>query len=102
MNNTFAVLGAGMQGTAAAYDLAKFADPKAILLADTSLDQATKSAERVNRLLGAEICYASQLDALNPASLSAFLGPVEVLLSCVPYWMHPRIAKVAIETGTHM
>jgi len=91
-----------MQGTAAAYDLAKFADPKDIILADSSLEQASKSSERVNRLIGTEVCHPCQLDALNPTSLRKFLEPVDVLLSCVPYWMHPRIAKVAIEAKTHM
>jgi len=102
MKKTFAILGAGMQGTAAAYDLAKFADPEAILLADASFEQAQKSAERVNRLTGSTMCQPVQIDALNPSSLSSFLEPVDVLLSCVPYWMHPRIAPVAIATKTHM
>jgi len=30
------------------------------------------------------------------------LEPADVLLSCVPYWMHPHIAKVAIATRTSM
>jgi len=102
MKRTFAVLGAGMQGTAAAYDIAKFASPLQITLADASLEQATKSSERVNRLVGAECCKPVQVDALDPVSLSALLEPVDVLLSCVPYWMHPKIAKVAIETRTNM
>ena len=102
MNKTFAILGAGMQGTAAAYDLARFADSTEVLLADANLDQARKSADRVNRLVGREICCPVQVDALDPASLGPFLQPVDVLLSCVPYWMHPCIAAVAIETGTHM
>jgi len=102
MNRTFVVLGAGMQGTAAAYDLAKFAEPQDLLLADASLEQATKSADRVNRLLGREACRPTQVDALNPDNLAQILQPAGVLLSCVPYWMHPRIAKVAIATKTSM
>ncbi|AIE84690.1 saccharopine dehydrogenase family protein [Fimbriimonas ginsengisoli] len=102
MDKTFAILGAGMQGTAAAYDLAKFADPATILLADARIEQADRSAQRVNALVGRTICRPMQVDALDPEALAAFLQPVDVLLSCVPYWMHPRIAKVAIETGTNM
>ena len=102
MTNTFAILGAGMQGTAAAYDLAKFADPTAILLADSSLDHATNSATRVNNLVGREICRPFQLNALDPNALAEFLRPVDVVLSCVPFWMHPRIARVAIDTHTDM
>ncbi len=102
MNKCFAVLGAGMQGTAAAYDIAKFAEPECLLLADANLEQATKSADRVNRLLGRDACRPIQVNALDPGSLAAFLKPVDVLLSCVPYWMHPKIAAVAIETQTNM
>ena len=102
MTKTFAVLGAGMQGTAAAYDLAKFAQPHKILMGDVDLDQANKSAWRVNDLVGAAICEPHQVSALDPAALSKFLEGVDVLLSCVPYWMHPKIAEVAIATKTNM
>jgi lysine 6-dehydrogenase len=91
-----------MQGTAAAYDLAKFADPAAILLADARLEQAQSSADRVNTLVGRQICQAVQVDALDESALSALLSQANVLLSCVPYWMHPRIAPVAIRAGVHM
>lgn len=102
MKKTYAILGAGMQGTAAAYDLAKFADPEKIKLGDLSFDQAKESAWRVNDLIGSAICEPAQVNALDPTNLSKFLEDVDVLLSCVPYWMHPKIAKVAIETKTNM
>jgi lysine 6-dehydrogenase len=102
MEKTFAILGAGMQGTAAAYDLAKFAGPKEILMGDASLEQAQKSADRVNHLVGRTICRPVQVDALDAPKLQKFLEPVDVVLSCVPYWMHPKIAAVAIEAKTHM
>lgn len=102
MSKTYAILGAGMQGTAAAYDLAKFAAPNKILMGDVSLDQARKNADRVNQLVGDKICHPELVDALDKNSLSAFLSDVDVLISCVPYWMHPKIAEVAIETKTHM
>ncbi|HRF58301.1 MAG TPA: saccharopine dehydrogenase C-terminal domain-containing protein [Fimbriimonadaceae bacterium] len=102
MKKTYAVLGAGMQGTAAAYDLAKFADPKVIRVGDVSFDQAKKSAWRVNDLVGDALCEPAQVNALDPTNLAKFLEGVDVILSCVPYWMHPKIAKVAIETKTSM
>jgi lysine 6-dehydrogenase len=102
MSKTYAILGSGMQGTAAAYDLAKFASPAKILMGDVSLDQAVKNSERVNKLTGEAFCHPQQVDALDKASLSAFLSDVDVLISCVPYWMHPKIAEVAIATRTHM
>lgn len=102
MARRFAVLGAGMQGTAAAYDLARFANADSIVLADARAEAAQRSAVRVNSLVGRPAVEAAQIDALDPASLKPFLESVDVLLSCVPYWMHPRIAQVAIDTRTHM
>ncbi len=102
MQKTYAVLGAGMQGTAAAFDLANFGNPQTIRMGDARLDQAKIACQRVNTLVGRHICEPFAVDALNPDSLAEFLYPVDVLLSCVPYWMHPKIAKVAIATNTHM
>jgi lysine 6-dehydrogenase len=102
MSKTFAILGSGMQGTAAAYDLAQHADPTEIRMGDVLLDQAQARADRVNSLTGKNLCKAFQVDALDPESLGRFLDPVDVVLSCVPYWMHPRIASVAIRHKTSM
>ncbi|MFZ4508980.1 MAG: saccharopine dehydrogenase family protein [Fimbriimonas sp.] len=102
MKTQFAVLGAGMQGTAAAYDLARFAHAESVLLADMHLSQAQKAADRVNMLLGRKTCHATSVNALDPASLGRMLESVDVMLSCVPYWMHPLIAKTAIATKTNM
>ncbi|HWA81894.1 MAG TPA: saccharopine dehydrogenase C-terminal domain-containing protein [Fimbriimonadaceae bacterium] len=102
MKKTFAILGAGMQGTAVAYDLAKHADPEQILMGDMDLEQAEKNASRVNSLVDRNVCRAHTADALDPESLHKFLEPVDVVVSCVPYWMHPRVAAVAVKAGTHM
>src|SRR5688500_16580338 len=102
MGYTYAILGSGMQGTCAAYDLAKHGEADRILMGDMSLDQARKNAERVNSLVGRSVCEPYQVDALNELQLEEFLQPANVLLSCVPYWMHPRIAPVAIRSATHM
>lgn len=102
MSNTFAILGSGMQGTAAAYDLARHGDADAILMGDVTLEQAQRSADRVNSLVGRNICRAHQVNALDPEDLGKFLDSADVVLSCVPYWMHPRIAAVAIHHKTSM
>ncbi|MCC7230435.1 MAG: saccharopine dehydrogenase NADP-binding domain-containing protein, partial [Fimbriimonadaceae bacterium] len=102
MSKSFAILGSGMQGTAAAYDLARNADPSGIHLGDVSLEQAQRNADRVNRLVGRTVCHAHQVDALDPEALGRFLESIDVVLSCVPYWMHPRVAAVAIRHKTNM
>jgi lysine 6-dehydrogenase len=102
MGHTYAILGSGMQGTCAAYDLAKFGDADRILMGDHRLVHAEKNAQRVNGLVGRAVCEAFEVDALDEKALAEFLEPVDVLLSCVPYWMHPRIAPIAIYSRTHM
>lgn len=102
MQNTYAILGSGMQGTAAAYDLAKFAEEPKIIMGDMSLEQAQEACDRVNGLVGKDVCEPAQVDALSHDSLSKFLHEADIVISCVPYWMHPQIAKVAIETITDM
>jgi len=102
MSKVFAILGSGMQGTAAAYDLARHADPAEIRMGDSDLEQAQRNAQRVNTLVGRNICTAHAVDALDPEALGKYLEPADVVLSCVPYWMHPRIATVAIRHKTNM
>jgi len=102
MEITYAVLGSGMQGTCAAYDLAKFSGANQIKLGDMSLDQASASAARVNRLVGREVCRPFQVNARDAGSVSEFLADATTLLSCVPYYLHPAVARVAVETKTNM
>jgi lysine 6-dehydrogenase len=102
MKNTFAILGSGMQGTAAAYDLAKFADPEKIYVGDASYQQALNCASRINGLVGSEVCFPVHVDALDKTSVEAFLKEADIVLSCLPYWMHPIVAEAAIETITDM
>ena len=101
MKKNYAILGAGMQGTAAAYDLAKFASADDIRLGDASYEKVAMAARRLAPLTYRDFSI-HQVNALNPESLREFLSGVDVLLSCVPYWMHPAIAEVAIEAGVHM
>ena len=102
MSTTYAILGAGMQGTSAAYDLAKYADAASIIFGDADLAQASRAAARVDGLAGRSVCSARQVNALEPAELTGFLEPADVVLSCVPYWMHPHVAPAAIASKTHM
>jgi lysine 6-dehydrogenase len=101
MKKNYAILGAGMQGTAAAYDLAKFADANEIRLGDASLERARAAGRRLQGLTYREFS-AHQVNALDSESLDAFLTGVDVLLSCLPYWMHPGIAVRAVANGVNM
>jgi lysine 6-dehydrogenase len=100
----YAVLGAGMQGTAAAYDMLKYGEPEAVWFADASEERARHAAERLQRLLPeyADCVRYARIDAGDTESLVEFLKPVRALLSAVPYYMHPSVAVAAVAAGTHM
>jgi len=102
MGIVYAVLGGGRQGTAAAYDMARFGDAKEVLIADINLEAAQKSAARVNELIGKEIAKAHQVDTTNHNQLKAFLSKVDSFLSAVPYWHNLAITQAAIEARACM
>jgi lysine 6-dehydrogenase len=102
MSFTYAVLGGGRQGTAAAYDMAKFGDAKKVVIADVDEAAARASAERVNRLIGSGIAEGVALDVTNRSELVAFLESIDSFLSAVPYWLNPAITEAAIEARASM
>jgi lysine 6-dehydrogenase len=102
MGFVYGVLGGGRQGTAAAYDMAKFGDADKVLIGDISLEAAQKSAARVNKLIGRDVASGHQVDVTNHDQLKAFLSQVKSFLSAVPYWNNPNITRVAIEAGACM
>jgi lysine 6-dehydrogenase len=102
MKYTYAVLGGGRQGTAAAYDMAKFGDAKEVLIADIDRRVAEASAERVNTLLNIRAASAVELDVTDEEALGSFLGGVDSFLSAVPYWLNPTITAAAIRARACM
>lgn len=102
MRVMYGVLGGGRQGTAAAYDMARFGDAASVLIADVNLGTARKSAARVNDLIGRDIAKAHQLNVNDTDGLRDFLGNVDSFLSAVPYWHNPAITRVAIEARACM
>ncbi len=102
MKYTYAVLGGGRQGTAAAYDMARFGDAEKVLIADVVLHAAEASARRVNDLLNISVASAIELDVTDEAKLESFLTGVDSFLSAVPYWLNPAITAVAIRARACM
>ena len=97
----YAVLGAGRQGTAAAYDLAVRGNAASVAVADVDPDRARTAAERVNRLAGAEIADPTAIDASDGAAVRALLEPIDVVLSALPYTFNLGVAEAAVDTRTH-
>ncbi len=94
-----AVLGAGMQGVAAAFDCAQHGDFARIDLADFDLAKAEAGAERINRLVGGEICGAVELDATDRHALRECLSRYALAVSALPYKLHFPAEEIGIEVG---
>jgi lysine 6-dehydrogenase len=102
MSFTYAVLGAGRQGVAAAYDMIRFGDAGAVLVADRNGDLAAEAAERVNQLTGSAAALPAQVEVADAQALVAFLKPVDALLSAVPYAFNLAVTRACIASSTHM
>ena len=102
MGFQYAVLGAGRQGTACAYDMIKFGDADSVALADLSLEGAQAAAARVNALLQTERAMGVELDVTDLDAVGSFLEGVDAFLSAVPYYYNVGITKAAVQAGASM
>jgi lysine 6-dehydrogenase len=95
----FIVLGAGRQGTAAAYDMAHWGGAGKIVLADSQVEAARAAANRVNALEGRAVAEAAQVDVTNSQALEALISGAGAVLSAVPYIYNLEITRTALRTG---
>jgi lysine 6-dehydrogenase len=102
MGLNYAILGAGRQGIAAAYDIARFGDPENILIADMDYDLAQRSVNRVNDLIGENPASPLEIDVGNYDQLISKLEGTNSILSAVPYRFNPQITKAAVELGANI
>ena len=98
----YAILGSGRQGTAAAYDLAKYGDADSIALADLDLSVAKSAAKRVNSLIGGKVANPVRIDVTRPESVLPLLKGVDVFLSAVPYSFNLGLARMAVKAKASM
>ena len=104
MGYRYAVLGSGRQGTAAAFDLARFGEADFLLLADQSLAQAQRAATRVNALIGRELAQPTQVEVQDEDAVVQMLtsNGIEVFISGVPYFFNLKLASAAIRAHASM
>jgi lysine 6-dehydrogenase len=102
MDYIYAVLGAGKQGTASAYDMARWGEAKKVILIDRELAIAERSAQRVNQLLGKNITAGAQVDVTDMAALEHALTGVHAFVSAVPYYYNLDITRVAVKVKACM
>lgn len=99
---SYIILGAGRQGTAAAYDLARFGEAGRITLADIDAAVARKAAQRVNQLVEKTITQPLHLDVTDISALEAALQGHQVALSAVPYYYNLAITQACLKTGVNL
>ena len=90
------VLGAGRMGLGAVHDLVSQADVEAVTVADYDLAKAEAIASRY-----ANKVTAAQIDCNDQAAVVELMRGHASAISCVNYWLNERLAKAAIEAGTH-
>lgn len=93
----YIVIGAGMMGSAAAYDLATHSPNDEVILADINLPKAKQSAGA----LGPNV-RPMRLDVNDPAELAAAFEGCAVAISAVSYSVNFAVTKAAIQAGIHM
>jgi lysine 6-dehydrogenase len=99
---TYVVLGAGKQGTAAAYDMIRWGEARKVVLADVNPDVARLSAERVNRLLKSTVAEWVPVLAADKAALAGLLEGADSCLSAVPYWFNLDITEAALQAKVNV
>src|SRR5215207_315690 len=91
------VLGAGLQGSACAYDLLQNPEVREVRLADLRVDHlpdflAPYSGERL---------IPTRLDVRDRDATTALLREADAVMSALPYYFNFDMAKLAVEAGTH-
>lgn len=97
----YAIVGSGMQGKAAAYDLAKFGDAEMITMVDVSATVAQEAATRLEKLTGQSIFKPKRLDVTDRNEVLALFQQVDAVFSGVPYAYNLELTRLAIEAGAH-
>ncbi len=93
----YTVIGAGMMGSAAAFDLANMDTTTGVLLADIDLQRATSAAEKI----GPKVTPI-RLDVNSDAELSSAIKGKGAVVSAVSYTVNFRISKAALDAGVHV
>ncbi len=101
MTYRYAVIGSGMQGTAEAYDLARFGKASGIIMADLDFTRAERAADRVNRLVNQRIAVPRVLDAGVDAALDVLFKDIDVCCGAAHYALNEQLTRAAIRAGVH-
>ena len=90
------VLGAGRMGLGAVHDLVSQPDVDGVTIADFDRVKADQIAARYPAK-----AVAAQIDCNDHAAVVNLMRGHASAISCVNYWLNERLARAAIEAGTH-
>jgi lysine 6-dehydrogenase len=91
------VLGAGLQGSACAYDLLQNPDVKEVRLADLHTDHL---AQFLAPYTG-ERLIPTPLDVRDRDAVLALMRQTDVVMSAIPYYFNYELAELAVQAGVH-
>jgi len=95
------VIGAGMMGSAAAYDMARSANVESVTLADMDKGRVKAAVQRIRILTGSKKILGAQVDASRPSEAAKLMRGHTGVLSAVPYFFNLGLCRAAIDTGCH-
>lgn len=94
------ILGAGMQGTACAFDMARFGNFEKIILADIDIEKAKDSVKKIETQIPASAgtrIELTQIDLNNFDEIVKLIDGAKVVVSAAPYFLNLNIAKACIK-----
>ena len=95
------VIGAGMMGSAAAYDMARAEQVESVTLADSDKKKLAAAVTRVNKLAGGKKVKGVFFDAHKAGAAKKLMKGHDGVLSAIPYFFNLGLCKAAIEAGCH-
>ena len=95
------VIGAGMMGWAATFDMARSEPVEAVTLADKDEPKLKEAVARIEALTGTSKVTGVLLDAADTGAALEVMRGHDGVLSAVPYFFNLGLVKAAIRAGCH-
>lgn len=97
------VIGAGMMGSAAAFDMARSRGVESVTLADADESRAREAAQFISKTLGKKAApvHATAVDASDESVTAILMRKHDGVLSAVPYFFNVSLARTALGAGCH-
>jgi lysine 6-dehydrogenase len=97
------VLGCGLQGVAAAYDLIRYGGAAQLRLVDVRPSLARAAAQRLRRLLPSaqSVITTAAVDLRDENRVAEIVAAHDVALSAVPYYLNLGIARACVAARVH-